>query len=223
MHEKGPLNGFLFCADCHNKLHFHACERLKNTNGYFDCHYHTGYKLCSRHYIHRNVVEEAVLADLQRVTSIVREHEDEFLRMIQQKASSAGKEVLRKLQKELSAGEKRLEDIDKIINRLYEDKVSGDLSAERFNRMLTTYEEEQATLRARLEEVRTAIATERETTDGAEHFIRLVKQFSEITELTDEIVATFIQKVEVHEPVKVDGKKQQDITVYYNFIGNIVA
>jgi len=223
MIDKGPLNGFLFCPDCHNKLHFHACDRLKNTNGTFECFYHATYKLCTRHYIHRNVVEEAVLADLQRVSQQVREHEDEFLRMIQQKTNSAGKENLRKLKKEQTAGEKRLEDIDRIINRLYEDKVAGDLSAERFTRMLATYEDEQATLRARLEEVRTLIATEHETTEGAEHFIRLIKQFSEITELTDEIVATLIQKVEVHEPVKVDGKKQQEITVHYNFIGNIVA
>ena len=83
------------------------------------------------------------------------------------------------------------------------------------------YEEEQAALRVRLDEVRTAIAAERETTDGAEHFIRLVKQFTEIIELTDEIVATFIKKVEVHEPVKVDGQKQQEITVFYNFVGDV--
>ena len=166
-------------------------------------------------------MEEAVLADLQRVTKTAREHEKEFLRMIQQKASSAGKANLRKLKREQTASEKRLEEIDRIINRLYEDKVTGDLTAERFSRMLATYEEEQANLRARLEEVRSAIAVEHETTDGAEHFIRLVKQFSEITELTNEIVATFIEKVEVHKAVKVDGVKQQTITVYYNFIGNI--
>ena len=219
--EKGPLNGFLFCADCHNKLHFHSCPRLKRTNGTFDCFYHTSYKLCTSHYIHRNVVEEAVLADLQRVTQHVREHEEEFLRIIQQRASSAGKESVRKLKREQSAGEKRLEDIDRIINRLYEDKVSGELSAERFGHMLATYEEEQATLRTRLEEVRTAIASEQETTDAAEHFVRLVRRYTEITELTDEIVATFIRKVEVHEPIKADGQKRQEITVYYNFIGNM--
>jgi hypothetical protein len=39
--------------------------------------------------------------------------------------------------------------------------------------------------------------------------------------LTDEIVATFIKKVEVHEPVKVDGQKQQEITVFYNFVGDV--
>ena len=62
---------------------------------------------------------------------------------------------------------------------------------------------------------------EHETTDGVEHFIRLVKQYSEITELTNEIVATFIEKVEVGKIIMVDGFKQQTITVYYNFIGNI--
>ena len=219
--EKGPLNGFLFCADCHNKLHFHVCTRLKNTNGIFDCFYHTSYKLCTSHYIHRNVVEEAVLADLQRVTRHVREHEGEFLHMIEQRTSIAGKEALRKLKKEQNTGEKRLEEIDRVINRLYEDKVSGDLSTERFSRMLSNYEEEQANLRKRLDELRVAIASEQEGTDNAEHFVSLVKQFTEITELTDEIVATFIEKVEVHAAKMVDGKKQQEIMVYYNFIGNM--
>ena len=221
-HEKGPLNGFLYCSDCGNKLHFHACERLKNTNGYFDCFYHTSYKICPhRHYIHRNVVEETVLADLQAVTTMVREHEEEFMALVKKKANSCGKENLRKLQKEQTDGQKRLEDIDRIINQLYEDKVAGELSADRFNRMLETYEEEQEKLRTRLEELHEIISSEREKTDGAEHFVRLVKQFSEITELTDEIVANFIEKVEVGVPEKIDGKKHQLVTVHYNFIGTV--
>lgn len=87
--------------------------------------------------------------------------------------------------------------------------------------MLATYEGEQAALLGRMEELQMSINKEKEKTDGAEQFIRLVKRFSEITELTDEIVATFIQRVEVHEPVKVDGKKQHEITVFYNFIGEM--
>lgn len=221
VHEKGPLNGFLFCADCHNKLHFHACDRLKNTNGYFDCHYHTSYKLCSRHYIHRNVVEAAVLADLQQVTSMVREHEAEFVKMVEQKSNACGKENLRRCQREMSTGQQRLNEIDNIINRLYEDKVSGELSAERFSRMLATYEEEQSKLRIRLQELHAMLAAEQEKSAGAEQFIRLVRRVTEITELTDEIVATFIEKVEVGEPQKVDGKKQSEVTVYYNFIGTM--
>ena len=167
------------------------------------------------------MVEEAVLADLQAVTAMVREHEADFITQVKKKAHSCGKENLRKLQKEQTDSQKRLEDIDRIINQLYEDKVAGELSADRFNRMLGSYEEEQSKLRTRLEELHEIISTEREKTDGAEHFIRLVKQFSQITELTDEIVATFIEKVEVGVPEKVDGIKHQDITVFYNFIGTI--
>ena len=220
--DKGPLNGFLFCADCHNKLHFHACDRLKNTNGTFDCFYHTEYHLCTNHYIHRDVVEAAVLADLQRVTGMVKEHETDFMKAIEKKASSCGKANLRRYQKELSDGQKRLREIDQIINKLFESKVLGDLSPERFATMLATYEGEQAALRGKMDELQTAINKEKEKTDGAEQFIRLVKRFSEIAELTDEIVATFIQRVEVHKPVKVDGKKQHEITVFYNFIGEMV-
>ena len=167
------------------------------------------------------MVEDAVLADLQAVTTMVREHENDFIAQVKKKANSCGKENLRKLQKEQADGQKRLEDIDRIINQLYEDKVAGELSADRFNRMLGTYEEEQAKLRTRLEELHETISAEREKTDGAEHFIRLVKQFSQIAELTDEIVATFIEKVEVGVPEKVDGVKHQDVTVYYNFIGTV--
>lgn len=221
VHEKGPLNGFLFCADCHNKLHFHSCERLKRTNGYFDCHYHTSYKLCSRHYIHRNVVEAAVLADLQSVTSMVREHEAEFIQLVQQKSNACGKENLRKCQREVSVGQQRLSEIDNIINRLYEDKIRGELSAERFSRMLTAYEDEQEKLRSHLQELHAMITAEQEKADGAEQFVRLVRQVTEIAELTDEIVATFIEKVEVSESQKVDGKKQSEVTVYYNFIGTM--
>ena len=167
------------------------------------------------------MVEEAVLADLQAVTTMVREHESDFMAQVKKRANSCGKENLRKLQKEQSDGQKRLEDIDRIINQLYEDKVAGELSADRFNRMLETYEEEQAKLRNRLEELHEIISSEREKTDGAEHFIRLVKQFSQITELTDEIVATFIEKVEVGTAETIDGVKHQDVTVFYNFIGTV--
>ena len=112
------------------------------------------------------------------------------MKAIEKKASSCGKANLRRYHKELTEGEKRLREIDQIINKLFESKVLGDLSPERFATMLATYEGEQATLRGRLEELQTAINKEKEKTDGAEQFIRLVKRFSEIT-------------------------------VFYNFIGNM--
>ena len=116
---------------------------------------------------------------------------------------------------------KRLEEIDRIINGLFESKVSGELSTERFTRMLATYEEEQAKLRERNAELMELIVAEQEASDGANQFVSLVRQFTDIQALTPEIVAAFIEKVYVHDAVVVDGRKQQEIRVVYNFIGDM--
>ena len=221
VHDKGPLNGFLYCPDCGNRLRFHHCPRLKNTNGTFNCSYHSEYRLCTAHYIHRNVVEEAVLANLQAVTSMAKDHEADFIHTVQRKSNAGNRDVLRRSKKEQGTIQKRLEEIDRIINGLFESKVSGELSAERFTRMLNAYEEEQAQLRERNGELMELIAAEHEASDGANQFISLVRQFTDIQALTPEIVAAFIQKVYVHDAVVADGKKQQEIRVVYNFIGDM--
>lgn len=112
-------------------------------------------------------------------------------------------------------------EIDQIINQLYEDKVSGSLSAERFSRMLTTYEAEQETLREKCKTLQAQISAARTTSDNAKQFIRVVRRFTEMQELTPEIVATLIDRVEVGQAQVVDGVKKQEIKIIYNFIGNI--
>ena len=112
-------------------------------------------------------------------------------------------------------------EIDQIINQLYEDNVSGGLSAERFSRMLTTYEAEQETLREKCKTLQAQISAARTTSDNAKQFIRVVRRFTEMQELTPEIVATLIDRVEVGQAQVVDGVKKQEIKIIYNFIGNI--
>ena len=72
--------------------------------------------------------------------------------------------------------------------------------------------------RARLMEL---IAAEQAASDGANQFVSLVRQFTDIQALTPEIVAAFIEKVYVHDRVVVDGKMRQEIRVVYNFIGDV--
>ena len=152
---------------------------------------------------------------------MAKDHEAEFVRTVQRKSSASNQDVLRRSKKEQGTIQKRLEEIDRIINGLFESKVSGELSTERFTRMLATYEEEQAKLRERNAELMELIVAEQEASDGANQFVSLVRQFTDIQALTPEIVAAFIEKVYVHDAVVVDGRKQQEIRVVYNFIGDM--
>jgi hypothetical protein len=162
-----------------------------------------------------------VLAKLRTVTAFAKEHEDEFVKMVERKTRRSGEDTLRKNEKELAEAQNRLNEIDRIINRLYEDKVIGDLSAERFSKMLSGFEEEQVGLRSHCDTLRVAIAADKEKTDGAERFIKLVRQFTDIEELTTEIAATLIEKVIVSQAEKVDGQQRQKIRIIYNFIGDV--
>lgn len=128
---------------------------------------------------------------------------------------------MRQAEKEYGEAKNRIEEIDQIINRLYEDKVSGGLSPERFAKMLATYEAEQETLRAKCETLQVQITAAGTTSDNAKQFIRVVRKFTEMQELTPEIVATLIERVEVGQAQVIDGVKKQEIKITYNFIGNI--
>lgn len=221
VHDKGPLNGLLYCDTCGNKLYFKPTPRLKKHDGCYMCGYHLHYNLCSTHYIRRDDLEAVVLAQLRKTTAFAKAHEDQFVKMVARKTKRSGEDALRKNEKELTEGQARLNEIDRIINRLYEDKVVGDLSAERFAKMLDGFEAEQTQIRARCEQLRIAVAEDKEKTDSAERFIKLVRQFTDMSALTTEIAATLIEKVFVGQAEKVDGQRRQTVRIIYNFIGDV--
>jgi hypothetical protein len=221
VYDKSPLNGMIYCDACGNKLYFKPTPRLKSHGGCYMCGYHLHYKLCSSHYIRRDDLDAAVLAHLRKVTAFAKKREPEFVRMVERKTRRSGEDAVRKNEKELAEGQNRLKEIDRIINRLYEDKVSGDLSPERFAKMLARFETEQAELRSRCDELRAAVAAEKEKTDSAGQFIKLVRRFTEVEELTTEIAATLIEKVIVSQAKKVDGIQRQEVRIIYNFIGDV--
>ena len=94
------------------------------------------------------------VTELRRVTAYAREHEDEFVQLITTRQSE--KELnkqLRDSNRELSQAESRIEKLDLLIQRLYEDNVNGKISDERFTRMTKTSEDEQKQLESRKAEL----------------------------------------------------------------------
>ena len=61
----------------------------------------------------------------------------------------------------------------------------------------------------------------KENSDNIVKFIRIVRKYTEITELTSEIVREFIEKIIVHQAERKDGKKTQAAEIIYNGAGAI--
>ena len=218
--DKGPLNGFLFCKDCGSKLYFHYAPKLKRP-GFYNCGRYQMYQDCTLHYIRMYVVEEIVLEQVRRVCRMAQADEEEFARMVRKRMDSQEETEQRKREHALTETQLRLAEIDHIIDQLYEDKVAGTLSAERFSRMLSRYEEEQLQLAEKNEELRNAVHKARKESGAVDQFLRVVRETTCQDVLTPELVGNLIDRVEVGETYMEGDVKKQDIRILFNFIGEV--
>ena len=222
MGEMSVFSGIVYCADCGKKMYLCRCSKSMQKE-YFNCSTYRkkSKSLCSSHQITVEAVEHIVLTDLQRVLGMAKDNEKQFVDMLQ---TAKSKEIRRDLSaktKECDEAEKRVKALDRIIQSLYEDKVCGNLTDERFVKMSQAYEQEQETLTERIKVLRKELSTAKEDADNVTKFMRLVKRYTEITELTPEVVREFIEKVIVHQAEKVNGKKRQAVEIIYNCVGVI--
>ena len=177
--------------------------------------------LCSSHQITVEALEKIVLADLQRVFSMAKDSEKDFLALLQANADKENKKLLLSMVQEKESAERRVQALDRIIRNLYEDKVNGTLSDDRFRKLSQEYEDEQVTLKEQIQELQAILTNVKEQSDNINRFMRTIRKYTEITELTPEIVREFIEKVIVHEKQKIDGRRTQTVEIIYNCVGVI--
>ena len=131
------------------------------------------------------------------------------------------KENVRQAERELKRANKRLSELDRLFAKLYEEHVNGKVNERNYNSLSATYEAEQNELESRIAELNAAIKTERENDENAVNFVDLIKQYADIDELTQALLNTLIDRIEVHEPEDLDGELIQKLDVYYKFVGRL--
>ena len=131
------------------------------------------------------------------------------------------KENVRQAERELKRANKRLSELDRLFAKLYEEHVNGKVNERNYNSLSASYENEQTELECRISELNAAIKAERENDENAVNFVDLIKQYADIDELSQALLNTLINRIEVHEPEDVDGELIQKLDVYYKFVGRL--
>jgi hypothetical protein len=220
--EMGVLNGLLYCYDCKQRLriqrdskakfHYYVCKTYMSSR--------TGHRVCTTHNTPRHLIEPAILEELRDITTFAREREAEFVALVEKTNERTSAKELRSARSELAKAEKRTAELDHIIKKIYEDNATGRLTDERFDKMYADYEAEQSSLKATITRLSAQLENEQASRRNVDIFLALVKQYTDITELTGEIVRTFIEKIECHQSNGKWGKNRiQEIDIYYNYIG----
>ncbi len=99
--------------------------------------------------------------------------------------------------------------------------MTGKLTDERFAKLSATYETEQAELKQSVESLSAIVEVSEAQAVNIKSFLKIVKKYTEPTELTPQLLHEFVDKIVVHEAGKSSGHRIQRIDVHYNFIGEI--
>ena len=220
MGDMPMFSGLLYCADCGSKMTFHRQMAQSAEKHNFVCsNYRHNSKSCTMHYIRNVVVEQIVLENLKEVIRYVSDYEDEFVQMVMDTDMRQRNKELSQKKKRLTEIHSRIQELDKIFQRIYEDNISGKLSDERFMKLSKGYEEEQHTLQEEQTSLEKELQKEEKQSVDVKQFLSVVRKYTNLTELTPEIVHEFIDKIIVHAPDKSSGKRLQEIEIIYNHIG----
>ena len=223
--KSNMFSGIVRCADCGEKLYYCTSKSFETRQDHFVCSTSRkkGKEACDTHFIRAVVLEEGVLQHMRLVISCVSCYEDVFREAVGARRSAEAKKELAAKRKALQKAEARLTELDRLFKRIYEDMVNGRLSESRFQMLSDDYDQEQADLRAKIDQLSRKIAEQEDQTENVERFIQQVKKYLYIDKLTPTILNDMVNAVYVHSPDKSSGKRVQEIEISYNYIGILPA
>ena len=223
--EIHPLSGLLFCKDCGAKMHIRIDYRNGGKRHVAYCsEYHKGKaknpKCSSPHIMDADLLMQTVADVLKKIAEYSISNRAEFEALVKKSLAMQQTDKTKKQQKRIPQITTRLEQIDKVLNKLYEDNVLGTIPQDRYEQMSQKYSEEYYSLKAELEQLREQLSAFENAGGRAQKFVKLIDRYADFTDLTPTILNEFISRIEVHERDKKRAKQAiQHVGIYFNHIG----
>nr|MBQ8243944.1 recombinase family protein [Oscillospiraceae bacterium] len=217
--EVDKFAGYVYCGECGKRLYLHRGKTIKPENNHFQCGgFQSRTTDCTAHYIRESVLEEIVLADLRKMTALAREQPEEFYRIAMENGEEEARKFYDTATRQQNRLNARIKDLDNIIRCLYEDRVCGRITPERYDTMAGSYEQEQAELKLELESISAQISEmdlrEKYVTD----FMENARTYIEMPKLTLELLRVFIRRIDVYEKEeKYSRTCGNTIMIHYTF------
>ena len=223
--EIHPLSGLLFCKDCGAKMHIRIDYRNGGKRHIAYCsEYHKGKarnpKCNSPHIMDADLLMQTVSEVLKKIAEYSISNRADFEALVKKSLDVQQTDRTKKQQKRVPQITTRLEQIEKVLDKLYEDNALGTIEQDRYEQMSQKYSEEYYTLKTELAEIKEQLSAFEDAGGRAQRFVKLTERYADFAELTPAILNEFISKIEVHER---DQKRAryaiQHIGIYFNHIG----
>ncbi len=218
------LSGLMFCIDCGEKMRLGWNNTRHQRGGPREYYRHNfncgrynrhGKIACNSHYIKMKDMNAIVLTDIRAMAALVVEDEEAARQkfLAHKDKQNAHQTELEK--KRLHEGRYRLAELEKLIPSIYEDKVLGKIPEDVCVNLLEKYQEEQKTLSAEVDMLEAKLSAVKQDERDVEEFIRRLKKYIDVQELTREMALELIEYITVDE---YNADRPRDIHIYYKLL-----
>ena len=209
----------IFCAECGHHMTMMMKPLKSGTFPLIRCtnHFKNPEECRHHHQIYYEDLYAEILKSVQRIAKQMKS--GELLKRIQKQKKSHNNLV--KLEQEKAKLQKRLTFLKKIIRKLYEDFAEDLLDSESYHEMLSEYTQEQKKLSARLSIIDVELNGQEDYEKRVEKLKNILEEYLTIEELTETMANQLIEKIEIGHSQKVNGVRQQEITIVYRFVGKV--
>ena len=230
------FHGIIYCATCGKsmqvryekvgrtgKSRFTGKMREPIDKAYYICQTYNrlGKNACTSHKIEARDLYDLVLKDIQELAAMALQDADAFYSRLCRRMERQYQTDASEAQRDCEKLEVRNQEIDDLFLNLYTDKAKGILSEQRFLKLTSAMEQEQEANRKRLQDLSLLIRRTESQESDVQTFIHEIRQYAAIQELDEAMLHRLISRIVVGEMKKVDGQKQQEVKIIYNFVGEI--
>lgn len=221
-----PLSGFLYCADCGCKMKMRCCGRKSLTKPIygFNCRDFDrfGKALCFSHFISAKTIENIVLEDIREMAQRIVLDEDAIRKEFIRHNAEIADGMVKSMKKELQSKQKRWEELYRLIELAYEDRMKGKMSEDICLRLIEKYDKEQKMLSVEISELKEKLKTAETEQQNVDDFIQSVKKHLNAPALTREMCYELIDRIMVGGLPKITGKERTIDIVYKVDISSVL-
>lgn len=220
------LDNLLYCADCGSKMYVARNPNGKNIPIY-RCSEYTrepiGERCKSPHTVREETVISLLKAILRDLSSNAIDDKEMFLESLKTENSEVQGISGTKIKARLKTIETRQDEIEKLMCRIYEDMIFGNIPEKRYERMNEGYEREQRELEREIIKLRQDLESLKSKRSDGKKFLKLMEKYENFDSFSNEMVEELVDKIIIHErDKKWHDDSPQKIEIYFKFIGNYV-
>ncbi len=218
------LSGLMFCIDCGEKMRLGWNNTRHQRGGPREYYRHNfncgrynrhGKIACNSHYIKMKDMNAIVLTDIRAMAALVVEDEEAARQKFLAHKDKQNSHQTELEKKRLHEGRYRLAELEKLIPSIYEDKVLGKISEDVCVNLLEKYQEEQKALSSEVDMLEAKLSAVKQDERDVEEFIRRLKKYTDVQELTREMALELIEYITVDE---YNADRPRDIHIYYKLL-----